>query len=233
TTTPAVLSAQTQTDIQNADLVIVVAGTDAAVAGEGTDGSTWAMPGNYNSLIDQVVALGNPRTALVIQSDGPVQIAGEQGKVPAILFSGYNGESQGAALADVLFGKQNPSGHLDFTWYSDDSQLPAMSNYGLTPSATGGLGRTYMYFTGTPTYPFGYGLSHTRFRFSNLTLNPTSRTPNGTVNVQFTVTNTGTQAGAAVAQIYVATPFSVSGVQLPGKRLEGFQKTGVLAPGQS
>ena len=232
-TSPAVLSAQTQADIQSADLVIVFVGTDASVAGEGHDRATLAMPGNYDSLIDQVAALGNPRMALVIQSDGPVVIDNEQAKFPAILFSGYNGESQGTALADVLFGNQDPSGHLDFTWYSDDSQLPDMSNYGLTPSATGGLGRTYMYFTGTPTYPFGYGLSYTSFHFSNLQLNAPSVPASGTVTARFTVTNTGMQAGAAVAQLYVATPFSVPGVTLPAKRLEGFQKTGLLQPGQS
>ncbi|MCX4722964.1 glycoside hydrolase family 3 C-terminal domain-containing protein [Streptomyces sp. NPDC090052] len=69
-------------------------------------------------------------------------------------------------MANVLFGKQNPSGRLDFTWYKDESQLPAMSNYGLTPGATGGLGRTYQYFTGKPTYPFGYGSSYTTFSYS-------------------------------------------------------------------
>jgi beta-glucosidase len=231
-TSAAVLSAQTQADIQSADLVIVFVGTDGSVASEGHDRSTLAMPGNYESLIDQVAAIGNPRMALVIQSDGPVDIANEQSKFPAILFSGYNGESQGTALADGLFGNQDPSGHLDFTWYNDDSQLPDMSNYGLTPSATGGLGRTYMYFTGTPTYPFGFGLSYTQFRFSNLQVGPSSTSADGTVNVTFDVTNTGTTRGAAVAQLYVATPFSVPGVELPVKRLEGFQKTAVLQPGE-
>ncbi len=149
------------------------------------------------------------------------------------MFSGYNGESQGAALADVITGKQNPSGHLDFTWYKDDTQLPAMSNYGLTPNATGGLGRTYQYFTGVPTYPFGYGLSYTSFSYSAATLNTSSVTADGSVNVTFTVTNTGTVPGAAVGQVYVATPFTVSGVQLPIHRLEGFQKTAVLAAGAS
>ena len=169
------------------------------------------MPGNYNSLIDQVAALGNPRMALVIQSDGPVAIDSEQGKFPAVLFSGYNGESQGAALADVLFGSQDPSGHLDFTWYSDDSQLPDMSNYGLTPAATGGLGRTYMYFTGTPTYPFGYGLSYTNFSFSNLAVGPQQTSADGTVNISFDVTNTGRRPGAAVPQLYVVTPSACTG----------------------
>ena len=233
TTTSAqpVLSAQTQADIQAADLVLVFVGTDRAIAGEGHDRSTLAVPGNYNALIDQVAALGNPRMVLVVQSDGPLAIEGEQGKFPAVLFSGYNGESQGAALAQVLFGTQDPSGHLNFTWYRDDSQLPDMSNYGLTPSATGGLGRTYMYFTGTPTYPFGYGLSYTQFSFSNLVVTP--QPADGTVNVSFVVKNTGSAPGAAVPQLYVATPFTVPGKDLPRKRLEGFQKTELLQPGQT
>jgi len=232
-TTPAVLSAQTQADIKAADLVVVFVGTDAATAGEGNDRKTIAMPGNYNSLIDQTAALGNPRMALVIQSCGPVNIEAEQGKVPAIVFSGYNGESQGSALADVLLGKQNPSAHLNFTWYKDDSQLPDMQNYGLTPSQTAGMGRTYQYFTGTPTYPFGYGLSYSTFTYSHVKADPHAVSADGKVNVHFDVTNTGSTPGATVAQLYAATPFSVPGVELPEKRLAGFQKTEVLRPGGS
>ena len=122
-TAPAACSAQTQADIKTADLVIVVAGTNLNVADESHDRSSLAMPGNYDSLISQVSALGNPRTALVIQSDGPVDISGVQNDFPAIVFSGYNGESQGTALASVLTGAQNPGGHLDFTWYY--GRLPA------------------------------------------------------------------------------------------------------------
>jgi beta-glucosidase len=232
-TTPAVLSAQTRADIESADLVIVFVGTDQNLASEGTDRPGIALPGNYHSLIDQVTALGNPRTALVIQSDGPVTIADEQAKVPAIVFSGYNGESQGTALADVLFGAQNPDGHLDFTWYANDTQLPAMADYGLTPSQTGGLGRTYQYTTTTPTYPFGYGLSYTKFAYSKIALDTRSATADGTVTATVTVTNTGTAAGSTVAQLYAATPFTVPGVELPTERLAGFAKTAVLAPGKS
>ena len=232
-TTAAACSAQTQADIQSADLVIVFVGTDGNVAGEGNDRTTLAMPGNYDSLINQVNALGNHKMALMIQSDGPVKIDDVQGDFPAIVFSGYNGESQGTALADVIFGNQNPSGHLDFTWFKDDSQLPDMKNYGLTPSQTGGLGRTYQYFSGTPTYPFGYGLSYGSFKYSHVTTDPAAVTADGRVNVHFDVTNTGTRPGATVAQVYVATPFTVAGVELPKKRLEGFQKTNVLQPGQT
>jgi beta-glucosidase len=232
-TSDAVLSSATQTAIKNADLVLMFVGTNENNASEAKDRTSIAMPGNYDSLINQVTALGNPRTVLAIQSDGPVRIDDVQATVPAILFSGYNGESQGTALADVLFGKQNPSGHLDFTWYADDSQLPAMSNYGLTPADTGGLGRTYQYFTGTPTYPFGYGLSYSTFSYSPATVDKSSVDADGTVNVSFSVTNTGSTAGATVAQVYAATPFSVPGVELPTNRLAGFRKTKVLSPGES
>ncbi|MGE5286332.1 MAG: glycoside hydrolase family 3 C-terminal domain-containing protein [Micromonosporaceae bacterium] len=231
-TQPAACSAATQDAIKTADLVIVFVGTDESVASEGRDRTSLAMPGNYDSLISQVAAAGNPRTALVIQSDGPVDIAGVQGDFPAIVFSGYNGESQGAALADVLTGKQDPAGHLDFTWYKDDSQLPGMKNYGLTPSQTGGLGRTYEYFTGTPTYPFGYGLSYTHFAYSHITANR-SVNANGNVAVGFDVTNTGTTAGATVAQVYAAPQFTVPGVELPAKQLVAFRKTAQLQPGQT
>jgi beta-glucosidase len=232
-TAPASCSAQTQADIKTADLVIVFAGTNLNVADESHDRSSLAMPGNYDSLISQVAALGNPRMALVIQSDGPVDIGNVRSDFPAIVFSGYNGESQGTALADVLTGAQNPAGHLDFTWYSGDSQLPAMDNYGLTPSQTGGLGRTYQYFTGIPTYPFGYGLSYTSFKYSNVVAAPRAVSADGTVHVNFDVTNTGTVPGATVAQLYAAPQFTVSGTELPKEQLAGFQKTAELGPGQT
>jgi hypothetical protein len=232
-TTPASCSAATQAAIKSADLVIVFVGTDLNVATENKDRSSLAMPGNYNSLISTVAALGNPRMAMVIQSNGPVDISATRGDFPAIVFSGYNGESQGTALAQVLFGQVNPAGHLDFTWYASTAQLAGLANYGLTPSQTGGLGRTYMYFTGAPTYPFGYGLSYASFSYSNVAVGPAAATADGTVNVSFDVTNTGSVPGATVAQVYAAPTFTVSGVQLPKEQLEGFQRTSVLAPGQS
>ncbi|MYS21457.1 beta-glucosidase [Streptomyces sp. DvalAA-14] len=235
-TTDAVLSDKTKADIQAADLVVVFVGTTQANGDEGNDRDNLDMPGNYDSLINQTAALGNKKLALVIQSDGPVDIQAEQAAdsgVSSIVFSGYNGQDQGTALADVLFGKQNPSGHLNFTWYKDDSQLPDKQNYGLTPSETGGLGRTYQYFTGVPTYPFGYGLSYSKFSLSGVTANKTQITPDGSVKIGVDVTNTGKVAGATVAQLYAATPFTVPGVQLPQKRLVGFAKTKELKPGKS
>jgi beta-glucosidase len=231
-TGPAVLSDATKAAIQNADLVLMFAGTNGSNASEGRDRSTIAMPGNYSSLVDQVSALGNPRTALVLQTDGPVTLGDVQSKVPAILFSGYNGQSQGSAVADVVFGKQNPDGHLDFTWYQDDSQLPAMQDYGLNAASTGGLGRTYQYFTGAPTYPFGYGLSYSTFQISDVTASTDTVAASGTVGIGLTVTNTGQRAGTTVPQLYVTTPGAGQGA-VPLQRLAGFQKTKQLQPGQA
>jgi beta-glucosidase len=231
-TAAAACSAATQEAIKTADLVVVFVGTDDRTAGEANDRNNLDIPGNYRSLIDQMHALGNPRTALAMQTDGPIAIADVQADFPSIVFSAYNGQEQGDALADVLFGKQNPSGHLDFTWYKDDSQLPAIDNYGLSPADTGGLGRTYQYFTGTPTYPFGYGLSYATFKCSGFAATPSRVSADGTVHVGVAVTNTGSVPGATVAQVYVASP-TVAGRQLPIKRLAGFAKTAVLQPGQT
>ncbi len=231
-TAAASCSQQTLDDMKSADLVVVVAGTDGSTAGEEHDRANLALPGNYGSLIDQVHAVGNPRTVLALQTDGPVTLGARADDFSSIVFSAYNGQSQGAALADVLFGRQNPDGHLDFTWYKDDSQLPDIENYGLAPAQTGGLGRTYQYFTGTPTYPFGYGKSYTSFAYSDVHLDRRSADANRTVHVSFDVTNTGSRAGTTVAQLYTGSP-QASGVTVPTKQLIGFQKTAKLAPGQS
>jgi beta-glucosidase len=231
-TKPAVLGRATKAAIRAADLVLMVVGTDSGSASEDRDRTTLAMPGNYHSLIEQVTALGNPRTALVIQSNGPVRVDDVPARIPAILFSGYNGQSQGAALADVVFGGHDPDGHLTFTWYRDDAQLPPMGNYGLDPASTGGLGRTYQYFTGTPTYPFGYGLSYTTFRLAGIRADRGTVSADGTVAVDLDVTNTGRRAGSTVAQLYVSAPGAGSG-GAPLARLAGFQKTAVLGPGQT
>ncbi|MFJ4621542.1 glycoside hydrolase family 3 C-terminal domain-containing protein [Streptomyces sp. NPDC088812] len=232
-TGPAVLGEDTRAAVRDADLVVVAVGTDAAVADEGQDHADLALPGNYRSLIDQVTALGNPRTVLSVQSSKPVELEEVRRKVPAILFSGYNGQSQGDALADVIFGRHNPSGRLNFTWYKDDSQLPDIADYGLAPGDTDGLGRTYQYFTGEPTYPFGHGLSYTDFTYTGVEADRRTVAADGTVRVGLDVTNTGSRPGATVAQLYARTGFGVDGRELPDKRLVGFVKTRVLAPGRS
>jgi len=230
--TPAILSEKTKSDIKSADLVIVFVGTDEGVCHEDQDRTGIEMPGNYDSMMGQVAALNNPNMIMVIQSIGPVSINFTQQWFPAIVFSSFNGESQGTALANILLGKKDPAGHLNFTWYKNNAQLADKSNYYLTPNKTKGLGRTYMYFRGIPSYPFGYGLSYTRFKFSNVHVSKTEITPNDSVMVSFDVTNTGNIAGEAVAQLYVAFP-TIKGEEMPVKKLEGFEKSENLQPGQT
>ena len=241
---PAWLNEKTRTDIRQADLVIVYIGTDEAVSREGFDRANLMIPGNQSDLIQQVVQLGNPHMLLVMQATGPMDISLVERYFPSIVFSGYNGEFQGTALAHVLAGDHNPSGHLNFTWYVNDFQLPDKSNYYLNPRNTDGFGRTYMYFTQQypsgyrssftqpPQYPFGYGLSYTRFAYSHFSVTPSSMTPDGSITIRFDVTNIGSLPGSTVAQLYVKPP-KVAGREMPFKQLKGFQKTRVLQPGET
>ncbi len=207
-------------------------GTDEHTNTEGTDRKSVALPGNYDSLVTAVAEVGNPRIALVIQAGGMVELAAVRDRVAAILFSGPAGQRQGRAYAAALLGDTNPSGRLNFTWYHDGSQLPAMDNYGITPTTTGGLGRTYQYFTGTLDYPFGFGLSYTTFRWSNVEVNAAAADANDSVDVTLTVENTGARSGADIVEIYAKTP-AVDGRDVPLRRLVGFAKTRDLAPGET
>lgn len=230
-TGPADCAPATDAALATADLVVVMVGTDAGVLAEAQDRSTIALPGNHGSLVDLVGAAGNPRTVLLAQSSGPVGLEAARGQVGAILASAPNGQRQGRAAAAVVFGDVNPSGRLPYTWYRDDAQLPAMADYDLVPSRTGGLGRTYQHFTGTPSWPFGFGLSYTTFAFSGAALDRPAIDAGGTARVAVTVANTGTRAGATVAQVYATAPAS-AGPEAP-YRLAGFAKTRVLAPGEA
>ena len=210
--------------------VVAVVGTDSSTGTEGVDRSSLDLPGAQASMISQLEA-ANPDTIVYMETMGDVDTSPFLSTTPALLWSSYNGQRQGAALADVLLGKVDPSGHLPFTWYANQDQLPPTTDYTLQPTATTD-GRTYMYFTGSVTWPFGYGLSYTHFRYSNLRVNRTRVNANGRVMVSADVTNTGSVPGATVAQLYAATPGAPASLQLPDKRLESFRKV-QLEPGQT
>ena len=215
---------------KNYNAVVVVAGTDSSTGTEGVDRSTLALPGAQDAMISQVEA-ANPNTVVYLETMGDVDTSPFLGSTPALLWSSYDGQRQGDALADVLLGTTDPSGHLPFTWYADQSQLPPTTDYNLT-TADGTDGRTYMYFTGNVTWPFGYGLSYTDFRYSHMTVDRTNVDANGEVTVSADVTNAGRTAGDTVAQLYASTPGAPAALQAPDKRLESFQKVS-LAPGQT
>ena len=120
-----------------------------------------------------------------------------------MLYATYAGESQGTAIADVLFGCYNPSGRTTQTWYFSDGDLPHISEYGLRPFDTSTeMGRTYLYYLGKVRFPFGYGLSYTKFTYSDLRLNKTSFDANDTLTASIDVTNSGNCAGTDVLELY-------------------------------
>jgi beta-glucosidase len=128
-------------------------------------------------------------------SGSAVALAWEDEHLPAILQAWYPGGDGGRAVAEVLFGEVNPSGHLPITFYRASSDLPAFNDYSMA-------NRTYRYFTGKPLYTFGHGLSYTRFDFSDGNLDSSNIDPDGTARVQFTIKNSGTRDGDAVPQLY-------------------------------
>ena len=212
------------------DTVIAVAGTDFTTSSEDHDRTSLALPGAQAEMISRLEA-ANPRTIVYLETVGQVDLAPFQGTTSALLWSSYNGQEQGTALANVLLGKTDPSGHLPFTWYKDTSQLAPVTDYTIRPTSTTD-GRTYQYFTGRPSYPFGYGLGYTKFAYSDLSVARRTVTADGTVAVKVTVKNKGTSTASAVPQLYVTTPFEPRSAERPIKRLEGFTKV-ELAPGQS
>ena len=215
---------------KNYDAVIVVAGTDGTTSSEDHDRTTLALPGAQASMISQAEA-ANPNTAVYLETVGQVDVSAFQQTSPALLWSSYNGQEQGTAIADVLLGKVNASGRLPFSWYADEKQLPAITDYTIRPTATT-AGRTYQYFNGAVAYPFGFGLSYDTFKYSAIAVNRTAVTADGSFTVKATIRNQGTSVASEVPQLYVTTPFEPASAQRPLKRLEGYQKI-TLNPGQS
>jgi beta-glucosidase len=212
------------------DAVIVYTATDAGTANEDRDRTTLALPGAQADLINQVAAR-NPNTVAVMETIGQVDVTGFEPNVSAMLWSSYNGQRKGESLADVLLGAYNPSGHLPFIWYQSIGQIPDITDYAIRPTATS-PGRTYMYFRGPLSYPFGHGLSYTDFAYSNLRVQRGYLDADDTLRASVDVTNTGAVPGAAVVQLYVTTPDAPAALERPIKRLKGFAKV-TLAPGQT
>ena len=188
---------------------------------EGRDRATIDLA--QEALVKKVLA-ANPRTVMVLVSSFPFAINWSQANVPAILHMTHASQDEGSALADVIFGAYNPGGHTVATWPVSADQLPPMLDYDIRH------GRTYMYAKGKPLYPFGYGLSYTRFRYTNLHTDRPVLARNGVATVSVDVTNSGKVAGDAVPQLYVH--HLGSKVARPIEQLAGFQRVH-LAPGET
>jgi beta-glucosidase len=213
----------------SSDVAVVIVGD---VEKEGADRTGLSLTGNQDDLVKAVVA-ANPHTIVVLNSGAPVLMPWAD-SVPAIMEAWYPGEEDGNALASLLFGDVNPSGKLPVTFPRTEDQTPTNSperypgvNGVATYSEKLEVGyRWYDAENQTPLYPFGYGLSYTKFAFSHLKVSPGH---DGHVTVGVDVRNTGTRTGAEVAQVYVGDPASAGE---PPRQLKGFAKVS-LRPGQS
>ncbi|HUC85599.1 MAG TPA: glycoside hydrolase family 3 C-terminal domain-containing protein [Candidatus Acidoferrales bacterium] len=206
----------------DADLVIYVGGITPAQEGEMFDRDSIELPAVQEELVRALQAIGKP-IVMVNCSGSAVALPWEDEHLPAILQAWYPGEEGGRAVAEVLFGDVNPSGHLPVTFYRATADLSAFTNYSMAD-------RTYRYFGGKPLYAFGHGLSYTRFEFKSGRLESKKIPVDGTTKVAFTVKNSGRFDGDEVAQVYFRH-VSSAGPQ-PRLALCGFARVH-LKPGQS
>jgi beta-glucosidase len=233
--TPSALApglAQAAAAAKAAKTAVVVVNDDTE--SEATDRLSLNLPSAQDELI-AAVAAANPHTVVVINAGAPV-VMPWLNQVAGVVDAWYPGQSSGTALASVLFGQTDPSGHLPVTFPASLAQVPASTTAqfpgnGTTVQYSEGLDVGYRWYNAKdiqPLFPFGYGLSYTSFRFSGLQV---TRAVQGTRDVQVsaTVTNTGTRSGADVAQLYVTLPASAGE---PPRQLKGFDRVSLRA-GQS
>jgi beta-glucosidase len=219
-----------------ADAVIVAVGFSAASEAEDWD-RTFQLPAGQDELIRKVCAV-NPRCVVIVTSGGAVDMGSWLEHAPGLLQSWYLGQEGGAALAKVLFGSENPSGHLPETFERRWEENPVHDSY-YPELGTDRVPYREGVFVGyrgyeqrgiKPLFPFGYGLSYTTFDYADLTLQPSNGSSASLYEVSFTVKNTGARAGAAVPQLYVGA--AKARVPRPPKELKGFAKIS-LQPGES
>jgi len=187
---------------------------------EAADRKTITLEPKDEELL-QAVLKANKNTILVLVSSFPYAINKAQETIPSIVHMTQNSQEMGNALADVLFGDYNPAGRLVQTWPKSIDQVPDLMDYDIRN------GRTYMYFEGEPLYHFGYGLSYTKFEYSNLKTSSNELKADDTITVSVDIENIGDKAGEEVVEMYV--DYINSSVQRPKKELKGFKRVMVKA----
>ena len=207
---------------KNADAVILALGERQGISGEGFDRSNLDLPGNQEQLLEAVASTGKP-AVLVLQNGRPLTINWAAQHIPAILEAWYPGEFGGQAIAETLFGDNNPAGRLTITFPRSTGQLPDF--YSFDPSRV----HKYVDDDGKPLFPFGFGLSYTTFSYDHLAVHAPSPGSKDDIRVSVDVVNTGVKEGDEVAQLYVRQ--DVSSVETPDRALKGFSRIH-LHPGE-
>ena len=208
-------------ECSDADAIIIIGGISARMEGEGGDKQTIELPKVQQSLVRAMHKTGKP-VIFVNCSGSAIAFGSVEGQYDALLQAWYPGQGGAKALADVLFGDYTPGGKLPVTFYRSNDDLPDFLDYSMK-------NRTYRYFTGTPQYAFGYGLSYTTFAVGKGKLSAKSMKKNGKVTLTVPVTNTGKRQGTETVQVYVK---ALNDPGAPIKALKGFQKL-MLKPGET
>ena len=189
---------------ERSEIVVLCLGLDAQIEGEqsdagnseaGGDKLTLALPGLQQQLLETVVAAGKP-TVVVLLSGSALAVNWADAHAAAVIQAFYPGQATGSALADVLFGRYSPAGRLPVTFPRSLDDVPPFTSYALA-------GRTYRYLEQEPLYPFGYGLSYTRFEYTDLHVTRVKLDGTAPLDVSVTVTNIGSVASDEVAELYV------------------------------
>jgi beta-glucosidase len=217
---------------QGAEVTVVALGESAAMSGEASSRANLNVPGRQQQLLDAIAATGKP-FVVVLMNGHPLTLEEVAAKSPAILEAWFPGIQAGNAIADVLFGKVNPGGKLPVTFPRSVGQIPLYYNHeptGRPADPENKYTSKYLDEPVTPLYPFGYGLSYTKFGISNVSLSSATMSHNGVVEVSAEVKNEGAVAGDEVVQLYIHDP--VASIEQPVRRLRGFQRV-TLEPGET
>lgn len=211
---------------RNADVAVLVLGEAQTMNGERASRASLTLPGEQERLLEAVAALGKP-VVLVVMTGRPLDITWASTHVPAILNAWYPGSEGGHAVADLLFGDANPSGHLPVTWPRSVGQEPLFYNTNLTQIPNDTAGR-YWDLSSAPLYPFGYGLTYSNMELGDLKLDSSTLRSGGNLQVSVTLKNPSQIAGAEVVQLY--THQRAGTTSRPVRELKTYRKVSI-APG--
>jgi beta-glucosidase len=215
---------------QKAKVVVLFVGELAGMTGEASSRSSLDLPGEQMKLVDAVLATKKP-VILVLESGRPLDIRWAPEHMPAIIQAWYLGVQSGNAIADVLFGDASPSGRLPLSWVRSVGEIPTYYNHKSTgrPTAPDRWRTGYLDQTSQPLFPFGYGLTYTTFKYSDLKVESSTVAQDGTLRVSADIANTGKREGTEVVQLYVHD--RLARTSRPVRELKGFQRI-TLGPGE-
>ena len=232
--TPEAMIAEAVAQAAQADIVIAAVGESRGMSHESSSRVTLELPGSQLALLKALKATGKP-LVVVLMNGRPLSIGWEKDNADALLETWYTGTEGGNAIADVLFGDHNPSAKLPISFPRSVGQIPIYYNHlrigrPLTEGKPGNYTSQYFEETNGPLYPFGFGLSYSKFTLKDLKLSASKLARGQTLTAEATLTNEGAYEGANVVQLYIAEAYA--SIARPEKELKGFQKV-TLKPGES